>query len=798
MNPEKINKHNPTFRRIAAALLIISIGLVGAAVVCMEVQSSLRAYVGGESLWSKGQKQAVYYLRRLAQSRTAADYAEFRAAIDVPLGDHEARLELEKPDYDDTVARAGFIRGRNHPDDISGMIYLYRIGRHVVYMEKAIDVWTRADPMIEELAAIGERVNAEVRKPQPDEQNVAALMARAYELNDALTPLESEFSVTLGEGSRAISTLLLQLMVALSVVLVGTGLLTVRALLMRNERLQAELRAREEHYRSLFENSMDAVLLISPDGTIHEANQAACRLFGYTPEELREVGRYGVMRPDTPGLAEALRERDRTGSFKTELQMLRKDGSLFMADVSSAIFHNSAGNKRTYLIIRDITPRKDAERRLERLSRFNTVFRRVSQAIARTREPAELYSYLCACAVRDGGLRMACVLRLDPATGSLRAAASEGGAGGNFDRALISATPDSPFGRGPAAQVVRTGISFVNNDFAAAEIGAPWREDLLHAGFKAVAVYPLREQGAVIGIFALYAGETGFFDQPLIDLMDQLAREVSFALDHIGDQKARAVAEESLRSLNRELEQRVAERTADLRASNEALQTSSQELATFSYSVSHDLRGPLRAINGFASLLLSDHAGELDAQGHEYLERLRDASLRMDRLTNGLLDLAQLGRGAFAPTDLDLSALARGVASELQATEPDRAIEWVIEAGVQGRGDPALVQVMLQQLIGNAWKFTREVPQARIEFGGRRDREDQVTCFVADNGCGLDMAYAEKIFNAFARLHPMNEYEGIGIGLATVKRILERHGGRIWVEAAPRIGATFYFTLPPV
>lgn len=796
MTPEKFDKQNPTFRRIAAALLALSVCLVGAAVACMEVQSSLRAYVGGESLWSKGQKQAIYYLRRLAQSHAAADYEDFRAAIDVPLGDHEARLELEKPEYDDSLARAGFIRGRNHPDDVGGMIRLYRYGRHITYMEKAIDVWTRGDVLIEELASVGERVNAEVRKAHPDERNLATLMARAYELNDALTPLETEFSVTLGEGSRAISSLLLQLMLALGVVLVTAVLLTVRALLARNQRLQDELQAREEHYRSLFENSVDAVLLISPDGTIHEANQAACLLFGYTPEELRQTGRHGVIHPDTPGLEEAMRERERTGSFKRELQLLRKDGSSFMADVSSAIFHNSAGNKRTYLIIRDISRRKEAERRLERLSRFNTAFRRVSQAIARTRDPADLYGHLCASAVRDGGLRMAGVLRVDPASGMLRVVASDGAASGYFDKVLISANPDTQFGRGPAAQVVRTGVSFVNNDFASAEIGAPWREELIKSGFKAVAVYPLREQGAVIGIFVLYAGETGFFDQPLIDLMDQLAREVSFALDYIGEQKARSAAEESIRALNRELEQRVAERTADLQASNEALQASNQELGAFSYSVSHDLRGPLRAINGFASLLLNDHAGALDARAREYLERLREASLRMDRLTNGLLELAQIGRSAFTRTDIDLSALAREAAEQAQANEPSRAVEWVIAPGLSASGDGALVQAMVGQLIDNAWKFTREADHPRIEFGMRRDN-GQAVYFVADNGCGLDMAYAAKIFGAFARLHAVNEYEGIGIGLATAKRIVERHGGRIWVEAAPQQGAVFHFTLSP-
>jgi len=796
MRPGTINNHNPTFHRIAAALFVISLSLVTAAGVSMEVQSALRAYVGGESEWSRGQKQAIYYLRRLAQSRSPADYQGFRAAIDVPLGDHQARTELEKPAFDAEVARAGFIRGHIHPDDVDGMIRLYRLGRHVTYMEQAIAVWTRADALVLELASVGEGVNAEVGKAVPDTQNLAALMARAYDLNDVLTPLENEFSATLGQGSRAISRLLLQLMLAFSMALFVVGVIAVRVLLARNQRLQMALLAREEHYRSLFENSVDAVLLNTPDGRIQEANQAACRLFGYTVEEFRQVGRDGMIRPETAGLAEALQERERSGYFKREMPLLRKDGSGFVAEVSSSVFRDSAGRRLAYLIIRDITRRKEAERRLGRLSRFNTAFRRVSQSIARSREPAELYHQLCSSAVRDGGLRMAGVLRLEPASGALRIVASDGEPTDYFDRVDISANPDSPFGRGPAAEAVRTGLCVVNNEFTVAAIGAPWREDLIKAGFKAVAVFPLRESGAVTGIFILYAGETDFFDQPLIDLMDQLAREVSFALDYIGEQKARAAAEENIRGLNRELEARVTERTADLQASNLALQASNQELGAFSYSVSHDLRGPLRAINGFAALLLSDHASTLNTQGREYLERLRQASVRMDRLTNGLLGLAQIGRATVSRAALDLSDLARAVAQEAQAVEPERKVEWIIAPGVTGSGDVALVHAVLQNLLGNAWKFTRNADNPRIEFGVDRSSAETVY-FVADNGCGLDMAYAPKIFGAFARLHSADEYEGIGIGLATVKRILERHGGRIWVQAQPQQGATFRFTLPP-
>ena len=788
MKPATTKNHNPTFRRIAAALFLISVCLVAAAAICMEVQSTLRAYVGGEGLWSKGQKEAIHHLGRMAQTGTASNYLAYRAAIDIPLGDRQARLELLKPAYDIASARAGFLRGRNHPDDVENMIRMFRWFGGVSYMKQAIEVWTRADSRIEALSALGEEIYIEVLRDKPDPQKLAQMAARADALNSQLTPMEAEFSAVLGEASRAISTLLLQVMLLFSAILFAISLLALRMLLARNQVLQDELIAREEHYRSLFENSVDAVLLSSPAGGIHEANQAACRLFGYSEDELRAVGRYGIIRPDAPGLHEALAERERTGAFKGELEMLRKDGTTFPAELSSSVFNDSSGEQRGYLIVRDMSDRKEAERRLKRLNRFNTAFRRVSQAIARSREPGELYRELCNSAVRDGGLRMAGVL-LHDGEGPMRVVASDGAQLGYFDQVIISAETDSPFGRGPAGRVVQSGNSYVCNDFIEADMGRPWREALEAAGFAAVAVFPLREHGKVLGILVLYAGEPGFFDQALVDLMEQLAHEVSFALDFIGEQKGRAAAEAGLRQLNQELEQRVADRTADLQASN-------KELGAFSYSVSHDLRGPLRAINGFAALLLTDHAANLNEEARDYLQRLRDASLRMDRLTNGLLQLAQLGRTSVTPTMLDLSAMARAVVQELRGNDPGREVEWVIAEGITAHADPTLMRSLLQNLLGNAWKFTGSVGHPRIEFG-LRQTDGGTAYFVADNGCGFDMAYAAKIFGAFARLHAPHEYEGIGIGLATVKRILERHGGRVWVDAAPGQGATFYFMLPP-
>jgi PAS domain S-box-containing protein len=263
---------------------------------------------------------------------------------------------------------------------------------------------------------------------------------------------------------------------------------------------------------------------------------------------------------------------------------------------------------------------------------------------------------------------------------------------------------------------------------------------------------------------------------------------VSSTIRDVPERKAAGRALEASAARNRELAESLTARATELEAVN-------RELETFSYSVSHDLRGPLRALDGFSQALMLNYEDRpLDERGRDYLQRIRRASQKMGHLIDDLLELSRLSRVTMQPRPVNLSPLARGILEELAATEPERVVETVIADPLQVEGDPRLLEILLRNLLGNAWKFTSGRERARIELG-EEIVDGTRACFVRDNGAGFDMAYADQLFGPFQRLHPEREFEGTGIGLATVQRIVARHGG--WIRAQGEVdrGATFHFTL---
>ena len=430
-----------------------------------------------------------------------------------------------------------------------------------------------------------------------------------------------------------------------------------------------------------------------------------------------------------------------------------------------------------YIFGYDITERRRAEQALRSYVERLEALRKIDSAILEARYPAEIASTALEHLMRVVPYWGATVRVIDFSGGEATVLATRPGTNSTY--ATAQHISFEQYGEAGVAALKEGRVSIVH-DLGAVAAKSAALERRYQQGMRSYVRVPLMVESTLVGVMNLSSNQTAFFTPEHIEFMRTIADHLALALQG-------AILREKIQRQADELEERVIERTAQLAAAN-------TELEAFSYSVSHDLRAPLRSINGFGKLLQIKNAAQLDDGGRAFLQRILAASERMGELIDDLLSLSRIARAEMRFDRVDLSALAREVAAELAAAHPERQVAVSVAPNLKINADRGLLRILLDNLIGNAWKYTLPAAHARIEIG-QDERDGQTRYFVRDNGAGFDMAYANKLFGVFQRLHSESEFPGTGIGLATVKRIVHRHGGEVWAEGLVNQGATFYFTL---
>lgn len=582
------------------------------------------------------------------------------------------------------------------------------------------------------------------------------------------------------------------------------------------EALQArelELRQVTDFQRAILEGAAHGIISTSPDGVVTSFNPAAEQLLGYAssevlgqrsptswhdPEELARRARWlseELGEPITPDFA-VFQARLRHGlPEEHEWTFLRKDGTRVPVLLSVTALRDEGGTITGFIgLSSDLTRRKQDEDRLRRLNRELHAISECGQVLARAEDEPSLVAAICRVVCEDADYRMAWVgyAEHDEAK-TIRPVAWAGAEEGYLEEVRASWADGAP-GHSPVGLAIRSGQTSCLQDFEREPAASTWKEAATRRGYRSSLALPLKADGDSFGALNIYSTEPNAFTPDEVRLLEELSGDLSFGIIALRTRLDRERARQEVVELNRRLEERVADRTAQLELAN-------QELESFSYSVSHDLRAPLRHIDGFLDLLKRRTATSLDEPSRHYMATISEAARRMSALIDDLLSFSRMGRSEMAAGDVDLAALASEIIKELSPETAERTVQWRVGALPVVRGDRAMLRVVLVNLIANALKFTRPRAEAVIDIGCQpggdpATKDTEAVVFVRDNGVGFDMAYADKLFGVFQRLHRVDEFEGTGIGLANVRRVIKRHGGRTWAEGTVDGGATFFFSLP--
>ena len=673
------------------------------------------------------------------------------------------------------------------------------------------------------------------------------------------------------------------------------------------------LKESEERFSKAFHASpLGMVITTLPEGRFIDVNESFLRVTQYTRKDV--IGRTSAefnLFADPHDREQVWQTLLAKGSFtNVEMTWRTKTGKIINVISSNERFILQGQEHAIFMMI-DNTERKKAEKEVILLNRELRAISECDQIMVHSTDEEKLFNEICHAMCVTAGYRLAWIGIVEEDENKTVLPVAWFGDEGYVKNVNISWAADSPRGQGPSGLAARTGKTHFFQDFATAPAAAPWREAALALGYRSSVALPLFDRsGAVFGVFTLYSAEPDYFKAAEIRLLEELAGDISFAinamqekterekaedllrettnylnnlfdyanapiivwdpqfhitrfnhaferltglkssevlgkpldtlfpeaskvesLDYIQrttagerwevveiriqskngethtvlwnsatlfdaagknmiatiaqgqDITARKKAEEEVKKLNEELLRRAAE-----------LEASNKELEAFSYSVSHDLRAPLRSITGFSTFLVEDYGEKLDDKGKLYLKKIGDSGELMGQLIDDLLKLSRVTRSEIYYEKVNLSDIAQNVVEELARTEPKRKVKINLAPDMIAYGDRNLLHLVLQNLLGNAWKYTGKTAAPEIEMGSLMQDEKQVY-FIRDNGVGFDMTYSHKLFQPFQRLHKATEFTGTGIGLATVQRIIRRHGGKVWAESKLGEGATFYFTL---
>lgn len=708
---------------IMAVLIVVELGTLYFAVNTL---SSVRAFVGAEGLWSKSQKNAIYYLRKYYQTRDAADKNEFHNHMKVPLGDHKTLVELLKEKPDLNIARQGLIEGGNHREDIDGMINLFRSFSHISYINKSINIWLEADSVIRELNPIADKLHAEIISPEPSQFKLDAIIKEIDPLNQKLTVLENDFSYTLGEGARWLENIILKLLLAIALTVEFSGLILTYFVVKGitkglKEIVNASKRIAQKDFSvkaTVFSNDEIGILATSFNDMTEElainiekriqSDQDLELKTNYIHEnEKRIVGIMDVLIKNTQlDFSEKLTISDRGD----ELDAIAVGLNTMSEELEFHLLQLKQSEQKL----------KDAQR-LAKIGNWELDVE--SNKVQWSDEMYNLYGY------SNERFEL------------------------SFEKAMERMLPED---------IERTIASMRKNREQALKLFEKHGKlDYESAPVNYSIVLPDGSRKVVEGIGKIILNKNGKVIKMAGTVQD---------IDH------QYKAELKLHKYNTELERK------------------NKEIEQFAYAASHDLQEPLRSISNFSKLMAEKLEKYHDQELNQYMSLVSGGATRMSNLIFDLMEYSRVGNNMIK-RETDCNILVKEIIGDLAAIIEETGAEFHI-------GQLPVVKCyelksVFQNLIVNAIKFKKKECCPVITISASQNKKEHIFS-IKDTGIGIEPAYYDRIFIIFQRLHLRTQYSGTGIGLSLTKKIIEMHGGKIWVESTLGEGSTFYFTIPKV